>query len=598
MSAPVARWQGIAARVMILTATGMLAAIALLGWTNWSSLRRLEAEVQFRREATLAAVGAHLDERLTGVFGRLQTLATDARPALAEPPQVPPLRALQAAYLDSAYLDAVFVTDATGRILIADPPAAASSGLDLATLVARVVSKGVPVSSELVETPGRAGAPAGHHLVLLVPVRDWAGKVVGASGGTLDPEGRRFRQLASTVLNPKLGHVLLLDANNHLIASADARGAVVGETRPDRGYVATHALTMAPLRLVLDDDAGTAAPAFLTTLAWVTPFILGLALLFAWGAGRSVSRPLLLLTDSAERIAWGDLNVPVPPMGEDEVGRLGRSFERMRQALQKSLEKIAAANAELEQRVADRTRELARVNAELQQRERVRQQLLRKVITAQEDERKRLARELHDETTQTMTALGVRLDLALAAPPDVRERELVEARALAARSLNELRRLMHDLRPSVLDDLGLVPALEWYAERHFTPPGTSVRFEVGPLPERLPYELETALFRTVQEALTNVSRHAGAEMVLVEIAADHGQLTIDIEDDGQGFDPAEIAPRPGDLRGLGLLGMRERVELFGGTVTIDSTPGRGTHVSIRVPLPQDSAHGQDPSPDR
>jgi signal transduction histidine kinase len=180
----------------------------------------------------------------------------------------------------------------------------------------------------------------------------------------------------------------------------------------------------------------------------------------------------------------------------------------------------------------------------------------------------------------------------------VRERELTEARALAARSLDELRRLMHDLRPSVLDDLGLVPALRWYAERHFAPRGIYVRFEVGPLPARLPYEMETALFRAAQEALTNVSRHAGAETVLVEIAAANGQVMLEIEDDGQGFDPSSVVPRPGDLRGLGLLGMRERVELFGGSVTINSKPGRGTHVAIRVPLPQDLANGQDPSPDR
>jgi signal transduction histidine kinase len=597
MTTPVARGQGIAARVMILTATGLVAAIALLGWASWASLRRLEAEVRTRREATLAGIAAHLDDRLAGIFGRLQTLATEARPALAEPSQMHPVRGLQAAYLDSTYLDAVFVTDTTGRVVVAEPQAAASTALDLAPLVSRAVSQGVPVASDLVEVPAPEGSP-GHRVVLLVPIRDWAGKVVGVSAGTLDPAGRRFHQLANSVFDPKLGPILLLDGRNQVIAPADGRGLSVGQTRPERRHIATRTLTMAPWHVVIDDAPGSTAPGLLRSLAWITPFILGLALLFAWGAGRSVSRPLLTLTDSAERIAWGDLNVPVPPMGLDEVGRLGRSFERMRQALQKSLEKIAAANAELEQRVADRTRELARVNAELQERERLRQQLLRKVITAQEDERKRLARELHDETTQTITALGVRLDLALAAPPDVRERELREARTLAARSLDELRRLMHDLRPSVLDDLGLLPALQWYAERYFAPRGISVRFEVGPLPERLPYELETALFRAVQEALTNVSRHAGAEMVLVEIAADRGQLTISIEDDGRGFDPSSISPRPGDLRGLGLLGMRERVELFGGTVTINSTPGRGTHVSISVPVPQDSAHGQDPSPDR
>jgi signal transduction histidine kinase len=224
------------------------------------------------------------------------------------------------------------------------------------------------------------------------------------------------------------------------------------------------------------------------------------------------------------------------------------------------------------------------VNAELRDRERVRQQLLRKVISAQEDERKRLARELHDETTQTVTALGMHLELALSAPPERRARELEEARALAGRSLDELRRLMHDLRPAVLDDLGLVPALRWYAQRHLESRGVAVRFEVGALPSRLPYELETAIFRACQEALTNVARHADAEMVLVEIECHGDRLDIDIEDDGRGFDPETVQPSPGDMRGLGLLGMRERVELFGGSVRIDAAPGRGTHVAIRVPV--------------
>jgi signal transduction histidine kinase len=235
--------------------------------------------------------------------------------------------------------------------------------------------------------------------------------------------------------------------------------------------------------------------------------------------------------------------------------------------------------------VADRTRELAAANAALQDRERVRQQLLRKVISAQEDERKRLARELHDDTAQMLTALGVRLDLAAQAPPETRDRELREARALATRSLDELRRLMHDLRPSVLDDLGLVPALEWYAERHLRARGIEVRFDIEPLPDRLPVELETALFRAAQEALVNVARHARAETVVVEIGTHGPDLRLDIEDDGAGFDVAGVAPQAGDLRGLGLMGMRERIELFGGSVQINSSPGRGTHVAITVPLP-------------
>ena len=176
---------------------------------------------------------------------------------------------------------------------------------------------------------------------------------------------------------------------------------------------------------------------------------------------------------------------------------------------------------------------------------------------------------------------------------------MTAARALARQSLEELHRLMHDLRPSVLDDLGLVAALRWFAEHRLAPHGISVRFEAGDLPERLPPELETALFRAAQEALTNVERHAKAERVLVQIGSQDGRLVIEIEDDGEGFDPAAMTPRPGDARGLGLLGMRERVELFGGSVTFDASPGSGTRVVIEVPLAGvQTSHDQDPSPAR
>jgi signal transduction histidine kinase len=366
--------------------------------------------------------------------------------------------------------------------------------------------------------------------------------------------------------------------------------------------IAEARLSMAPWRIVSHRSDGSVAPVarLVTRLVWLGPLLVGGSLLLAWGAAWSVRRPLLGLAAAAERLRAGDLGTPVTVKGRDEIGQLGAAFESMRQALESSRRDIESANAVLEQRVEERTRELARLNRELQERERVRQSLLRKVIRAQEDERKRVARELHDEACQTVTALGLRLDTALAGVPagSPTHADLGRARELATRSLTELHRLMHDLRPALLDDLGLVAAIRRYGERRLSPRGVAFRFEVDVPPLRLPAELETATFRAVQEALTNVERHADAAMVLVQMTIDQGHLVIDVEDDGVGFDPERMVPVPGDARGLGLLGIRERMELVGGVAVIHSAPGAGTRVLIRVPLPEGATDAEDPRPDR
>ncbi len=150
-----------------------------------------------------------------------------------------------------------------------------------------------------------------------------------------------------------------------------------------------------------------------------------------------------------------------------------------------------------------------------------------------------------------------------------------------------MHRLIHDLRPSVLDDLGLQSALEWCADRTLRSKGVAVRCEFSGLEQRLPWELETAIFRAAQEALTNVARHSGAETVLLQAQVRDGALTLEVEDDGHGFDPASVPPPRTSTRGLGLMGMRERVEVFGGTLVVDSEPGQGTRVRLDFPLPQE-----------
>lgn len=314
--------------------------------------------------------------------------------------------------------------------------------------------------------------------------------------------------------------------------------------------------------------------------------LLLVALLFAWGAARSVRRPLVMLTQAAERIAAGEMDQSIPPLGEDEVGRLGRSLESMRMALTQSIEEVARTNAALEHRVEERTRELERLYRELRERDEWRGQLLRKVISVQEEERKRIARELHDETSQTLSALAMSLETVAAAAPSAASRErLAEVKALTFRAIDALHRLIFDLRPSVLDDLGLLSAVRWFAERTLRPLGVNVRCDLAGLDQRLPLEVETALFRVIQEAVTNVAKHAEADTVLIQSLRHAGSLVIDIEDDGKGFDMAGAEKPVDSARGLGLLGMRERMELLGGSLEVDSAPGRGTRVVLRLPVP-------------
>ena len=217
-----------------------------------------------------------------------------------------------------------------------------------------------------------------------------------------------------------------------------------------------------------------------------------------------------------------------------------------------------------------------------------RTELLRKLATAQEDERRRVARDLHDRLGQELTALILGLKaLEKAVPEDAPGRaRLLEVEAIVGRIGREAHDLAIDLRPTVLDDLGLTPALSDYVARWSERTGVAADFQpTGLEGQRLPPEVETTVYRVVQEALNNVAKHAGAGHVSVIVERGPGKLTSLVEDDGRGFDPDRVGSGSG-RRSLGLLGMGERVGLVGGTLLIESGEGEGTTVRARIPLGQ------------
>ena len=228
----------------------------------------------------------------------------------------------------------------------------------------------------------------------------------------------------------------------------------------------------------------------------------------------------------------------------------------------------------------------ARLFSVVQANEVALRELSLRLIDAQEQERRHIAQELHDELGQLLTAIKINVDLARRKLPDregVLEQRMAEASALVDRVLTHVRAMTVDLRPTLLDDMGIVPTLRWYVKQFAQRTDIEVHFESSDLPGRLRPEIETTIYRVVQEALTNVARHAHAAQVQVDLACSEDTVTISIADDGDGFDAGAWAKRRGEPLTLGLTGIRERVMLLGGEAAIRSAPGQGTQIEAALP---------------
>jgi signal transduction histidine kinase len=217
---------------------------------------------------------------------------------------------------------------------------------------------------------------------------------------------------------------------------------------------------------------------------------------------------------------------------------------------------------------------------------RARAQILsQQLMQAQEAERRKLARELHDEIGQALTAVKINLQAARALDgANSMVDRLDESIGIVDQAIQQVRNLSFDLRPSLLDDLGLVAALRWYLDRQAQRVGYSADFVTEPREIRATPGLETVCFRVVQEALTNIARHARASHVRVELDCGKTELRLLVRDDGVGFDVANARRRAAGGESLGLLGMQERVFLSGGRIDIDSALGKGTEIGARFPL--------------
>jgi signal transduction histidine kinase len=290
------------------------------------------------------------------------------------------------------------------------------------------------------------------------------------------------------------------------------------------------------------------------TTIGVTLFGVGFAGLLTW----IVTKPILSLESASQGVGRGDLSQRVEKWADDEIGSLTVAFNEMVEGL-------------------------AHLDSVRHKHEKLQADLLDRVITAQEDERKRIARELHDEIGQALTRLmlGLRTLMESCPEPQVLT-QAAELRKVASDTLKDVRNLAIELRPSALDDLGLVAALDQYIIDFGNHHDVLVDFAAPGLVEaRLAPAIETALYRIVQESLTNIIRHSGASTASVTLEPYGDSIRAIVEDDGSGFDPSSVG---GTGRHLGLYGMQERVELLNGSFFIESANGKGTTVVAEIPV--------------
>lgn len=221
---------------------------------------------------------------------------------------------------------------------------------------------------------------------------------------------------------------------------------------------------------------------------------------------------------------------------------------------------------------------------------------LRQVIRAQEDERRRVARELHDVTSQALATLAVRVEmLRLTSKENPKETVTLieEIRQLLATTSKGVNRLTYALRPSLLDDLGLPAAVRSCSHNVLGTADIEAHVEVSGVEGRLPPEVETAVFRIIQEAITNIASHSLAESACISLEFKDRSIAVQVEDDGIGFNLLEVLPSPHEKESMGLLGMKERAELLGGKLSIDTQPGRGTKIVTEIPFDREWEYAQD-----
>ncbi len=573
----------------------------------------------------------YMDYLLRNNLTRLYDISISGAIDLDDNNWEPEIKALRTAYTYSIFTDGIFLLDLKGNVVLTYPRGnVKKKNLMHIPYVEKTLKENRGFISNIYTEEGTKRKV----IFVLVPLKDKDGHTIGAVGGEIDPTNYILNNVIKAIPSSGDTVIELVDSNGMVIAAnsparifacsdrnsnrvlgkliATKKGAIMKchrchdggreGTNPRDGrttdMMAFSPLSEAPWGIAVREPEKTvfAPSSDLKKKFLILGFITtGTALLLALGMSKSIVNPIKSLISATNRIAEGDLKEAVSAPSRDEIGVLSRSFDTMRRNLSDSLDKIQKYNAELEARVIDRTKELQQSGKRLAI-------LLQKIIRAQEDERKRIARELHDETSQEIAALGMSIEIASIAHREgaLSPENINECRGRVSQLLEGISMIIQDLRPPVLDDLGLESAIRWLLERHLGEKGVNYQLYSAEEFLKLTADGETvmdekailALFRIIQETIININKHAQASNVTVSLLYEDSRIKVDITDDGIGFDVQGVLrdADTGANSGYGILGLRERVSLLEGDVNIYSKPGEGTRVNIEIPLSSLEVH--------
>lgn len=591
---------------VVLSIFAILIALGIISYLSVNdSIQR-----SLKNRLTLATIiGKYFDYILETNLTRLYDISISGKIDFKDNDWETERKALRTAYEYSIFTDRIFLTDLQGNVVMTYPHQEGRK-VNLLNIpyVSRALSEGKPVISDVYTIE-----PTQRKVIFaLVPLKNKEGTIIGIAGGEINPTSYIFTQVIKSVSAGPSTNIELVDSHGTIIASNDPKriltssdhnkflGNLIIQKKSSVGTChrchteeasqttrTSDMLAFAPLSTapwgvsvrepqdIVFSPSTTLRRGFfiLSVISVITALLLGI------GLSRGIVRPVESLINATQRIAKGNLSEPVTVSSRDEIGILAKSFDIMRMKLSDSLESIRRHNIELEHRVQERTQQIR------QSRQKV-ESLLKKIISSQEEERKRIARGLHDEILQDLSAFLIKLDICKLYPEQLTTEKLEEMRAIALKSLDDIHHLIQNLRPSVLDDLGLGAAVKWLLDKNLNEKGIQYYLTIdAEMDERFDPRVEITLFRIIQEAIINISRHAKAENVIVVLRAQDHSVLVDIEDDGEGFDVHSMLRYTSDGgRGLGLLGMKERTSLLDGKLEICSAPGSGTKISVKVPL--------------